>query len=97
MGGHGLKRSAGAYKDVAHIAYQLGNSGSLLSSGGGPGAMEATHLGALFSKRPIADSTLLPNRNQVVLGPCCGPKQSQFQSPNRPERSVWVRQSQRFV
>lgn len=55
MGGHGLKRSAAAYKDVAHIAYQLGNSGFLLSSGGGPGAMEATHLGALFSKRPIAD------------------------------------------
>jgi predicted Rossmann-fold nucleotide-binding protein len=55
MGGHGMKRSDPAYTDVAHIAHELAKSGFLLTSGGGPGAMEATHLGALLSKRSVAE------------------------------------------
>jgi predicted Rossmann-fold nucleotide-binding protein len=50
-----MKRSDSAYADIAHIAHELSGTGFLLSSGGGPGAMEATHLGALFSKRPVSD------------------------------------------
>jgi predicted Rossmann-fold nucleotide-binding protein len=50
MGGHGMKRGDPAYIDIAHIAYDLARDEFLLASGGGPGAMEATHLGAFFSK-----------------------------------------------
>jgi predicted Rossmann-fold nucleotide-binding protein len=52
MGGHGMKRGDPAYIGIARIAYELARGGFVLASGGGPGAMEATHLGALFSKRP---------------------------------------------
>lgn len=55
MGGHGMKRDDAAYAGVAHIAYALSRAGFLLASGGGPGAMEATHLGALFSKRGVGE------------------------------------------
>lgn len=45
MGGHGLARHDPMYATIARIARSLGRSGALLLSGGGPGAMEATHLG----------------------------------------------------
>ena len=46
MGGHGLERSDPTYAAIARIARSLTRSGRLMLSGGGPGAMEATHLGA---------------------------------------------------
>jgi predicted Rossmann-fold nucleotide-binding protein len=46
MGGHGLERSDPDYATVARISRALSRSGRLMLSGGGPGAMEATHLGA---------------------------------------------------
>ncbi|MBQ4082730.1 MAG: hypothetical protein IJC77_00510 [Bacteroidaceae bacterium] len=46
MGGHGLLRTESAYRKVASISKQLTERGYLMVSGGGPGAMEATHLGA---------------------------------------------------
>lgn len=49
MGGHGLPRDATAYRQVAELSRSLTRSGFLVVSGGGPGAMEATHLGALLA------------------------------------------------
>lgn len=46
MGGHGLERSDPTYATIARVARALTRSGRLMLSGGGPGAMEATHLGA---------------------------------------------------
>ena len=54
MGGHGLERRDPRYAAVAHIARTLTRKGFLLASGGGPGAMEATHVGAWFAGRPDA-------------------------------------------
>jgi hypothetical protein len=49
MGGHGLPRSTtGAYAAVARLAKHLTREGYLIVTGGGPGAMEAGHLGATF-------------------------------------------------
>ncbi|MCP4216448.1 MAG: hypothetical protein GY765_17490 [bacterium] len=45
MGGHNLPRGAVNYKKVAEISRGLAREGYLMISGGGPGAMEATHLG----------------------------------------------------
>ncbi len=50
MGGHGLERSASAYEMVADIAWRLAAQGYLVVTGGGPGAMEAAHLGARLSR-----------------------------------------------
>ena len=51
MGGHSLRRDSRHYKEVAEISRVLTRAGKLMLSGGGPGAMEATHLGALLSDR----------------------------------------------
>ena len=52
MGGHGMVRGTPPYRAVAELARTLARSGCLVASGGGPGAMEATHLGALHALEP---------------------------------------------
>lgn len=55
MGGHGLSRGDRIYKQVAEISKELTEKGYLMVSGGGPGAMEATHVGAWFANRSQQD------------------------------------------
>lgn len=55
MGGHGLARDSKTYRQAARISRELTQSGYLMISGGGPGAMEATHLGAWFADRAAAE------------------------------------------
>lgn len=50
MGGHGLSRTDAAYTAVARLGRYLTQQGYLVVTGGGPGAMEAAHLGATFSE-----------------------------------------------
>lgn len=52
MGGHNLSRQSEDYKKILTISKTLTEKGYLLTSGGGPGAMEATHLGAWMASRP---------------------------------------------
>jgi len=49
MGGHSMVRASEPYAKVARIARTLTKKGFLMVSGGGPGAMEATNLGAYFA------------------------------------------------
>jgi predicted Rossmann-fold nucleotide-binding protein len=49
MGGHDEPRGSPTYRQVVTISRKLSAKGYLMASGGGPGAMEATHLGALVS------------------------------------------------
>ncbi len=51
MGGHGMGRDEAMYREVARIARTLAGSGKLVVTGGGPGAMEAAHLGVHFCER----------------------------------------------
>ena len=51
MGGHALLRTDAGYAQIARISKHLTEAGLLMLSGGGPGAMEATHLGAWFAGR----------------------------------------------
>jgi len=55
MGGHALQRSDEGYRKVALISKRLTEKGKLMASGGGPGAMEATHLGAWMAGRTEAE------------------------------------------
>ena len=43
------------YRDIALIARRLTQNGILMCTGGGPGAMEAAHLGALLAKQARSD------------------------------------------
>lgn len=46
MGGHALLRTDKIYRDITLLSKRLTEEGFVMLSGGGPGAMEATHLGA---------------------------------------------------
>ena len=51
MGGHALLRTDPMYACVAMLSKRLTEEGFIMVSGGGPGAMEATHLGAWMAGR----------------------------------------------
>lgn len=53
MGGHSLSRSSNDYRKAAMVSKKLTEMGYLMISGGGPGAMEATHVGAWFAGKSI--------------------------------------------
>lgn len=55
MGGHAVVRRSPHYAQVAGIARELTADGFTLLSGGGPGAMEATHLGAWMAAAEPTD------------------------------------------
>lgn len=55
MGGHGLLRTDEPYRKIVNVSKRLTECGYLMVSGGGPGAMEATHLGAWMAGRSQAE------------------------------------------
>ncbi len=77
MGGHSVGRSTAAYADLANLARFLSQNGYLIVTGGGPGLMEAGHLGVygralddavwdqvvaqLRAIRPRSDQDIVPN------------------------------------
>ncbi len=50
MGGHGTRRDDDSFRQVAHLTRRLTQEGYFVASGGGPGIMEATNLGAYLAK-----------------------------------------------
>ena len=73
MGGHSMKRSDEAYLMAAKISRELTQRGYLMVSGGGPGAMEATHVGAWFAGR--TDSELEQAVQELATAPTYKDKQ----------------------
>lgn len=55
MGGHAVLRTDENYVKIANISKRLTELGYLMISGGGPGAMEATHLGAWMAGRDVEE------------------------------------------
>ncbi len=55
MGGHGLLRTEESYRQIVLVSKELTEKGCIMVSGGGPGAMEATHLGAWMAGRSESD------------------------------------------
>lgn len=51
MGGHAMLRTDAMYRQIVFLSKQLTEQGFCMLSGGGPGAMEATHLGAWMAGR----------------------------------------------
>ena len=56
LGGHGERRGSQTYDSVARIAFALSELDFTILTGGGPGAMEAAHLGARYA--PLGDTAL---------------------------------------
>ena len=55
MGGHGRRRDDAIYRQIVYLSKRLTEMGRLMVTGGGPGAMEATHLGAYMAGRPDSE------------------------------------------
>ena len=55
MGGHAVKRTDPIYHQIVDISKRLTEIGKLMISGGGPGIMEAVHLGAWMAGRSDAE------------------------------------------
>lgn len=72
MGGNAMKRTDEAYRKIVLLSKALTESGSLMVSGGGSGAMEATALGALMACRSMeeVDDAL----RMMSVAPCPGSK-----------------------
>lgn len=56
MGGHALSRSAPMFTNIVMLSKRLTEKGFYMLSGGGPGAMEATHLGAWLAGRTLEEA-----------------------------------------
>lgn len=67
MGGHARSRLDPVYAQIARLARQLRRSGYLPASGGGPGFMEATNLGAYLA--PYPDEALERALAELALCP----------------------------
>ncbi len=68
MGGHAMARTDPGYADIAALAKRLAEDGFMPASGGGPGAMEATNLGA-----SLAGTTQETLESAIaMLGECPG-------------------------
>ena len=66
MGGHGLLRTDPMYREIVLVSKRLTEQGFLMISGGGPGAMEATHLGAWMAGYSQADVEAVLHRLHVA-------------------------------
>jgi len=56
MGGHQLLRTDPMFREIVLMSKELTERGLLMVSGGGPGAMEATHLGAWLAGRTAEEA-----------------------------------------
>ena len=66
MGGHKVARNEHTYETVATLARTLATANITVTGGGGPGAMEATQLGAALAGRgPDAVRTAIEHLSQV--------------------------------
>lgn len=55
MGGHARRRDDPMYRQIVYLSKKLTEMGRLMVTGGGPGAMEAAHLGAYMAGRTDAE------------------------------------------
>jgi len=90
MGGHGMERGEPMYAAVARIARALTRKGYLMLSGGGPGAMEATHLGAYVAN--FDDDAVLDQALAILAPrPADGKPGKEYADPDWLHRAMRVR------
>lgn len=84
MGSHSRTRSDQWYKNVARLAYALSKADYFVVSGGGPGYMEAAHLGAYMAKhyspKDLETALDMLDKSATFENPQgCEPKKKQYE------------------
>ncbi|MGF1469300.1 MAG: LOG family protein [Sandaracinaceae bacterium] len=92
MGGHGTERGEPTYAAVARIARTLTRRGFLMISGGGPGAMEATHLGAYLANLD-EDGALGQALAILTPRPAGATPREEYRDPDWLHRAMRVREA----
>jgi predicted Rossmann-fold nucleotide-binding protein len=87
MGGHALGRDAPLYRTVATMGRALTRAGFTVSTGGGPGVMEAATLGAWMSS--CADDALADALAMLADAPSYGHDPDRYIQRARDVRSRW--------
>lgn len=68
MGGHAMLRTDPMYSSIVMLSKRITEEGFCMLTGGGPGAMEATHLGAWMAGRP--DKEVNDALKMLTVAPC---------------------------
>lgn len=89
MGGHALERNDPMFTAIARIARSLTRNGRLMLSGGGPGAMEATHLGAWMAN--LDDGALTDSIDVLAPRPAGAPDGQEYADADWLDRAFAVR------
>ncbi|BAS07540.1 hypothetical protein AHiyo4_09620 [Arthrobacter sp. Hiyo4] len=84
MGGHEAQRGTPEFAQAAELGRLLAQTGRMVATGGGPGAMEAANLGAYLSRVPHAEFTAALAGLGAVPG-------------FRPSVSAWAREAAAVV
>jgi predicted Rossmann-fold nucleotide-binding protein len=90
MGGHGLERSDPLYASIGKVSRALARDGFLMLSGGGPGAMEATHFGSWMAHFP--DDEFAPAVDVLSPRPSDGEPGKEYADADWLHRAFEVRQ-----
>ncbi len=86
MGGHAMARGTGEYAAAAYLGHALAGGGLVVSTGGGPGAMEAANLGARAAAvdRAALDEALA----RLAAAPSYAPSVAEWAAPAFEVRST---------
>jgi len=90
MGGHGMERRDPFYAKIAILSRKLTQEGFVMVSGGGPGAMEATHLGAYFAMRD--ESEMLGAIAEMSKRPSGAKPNKEYADPDWLQRAWMIRE-----
>ena len=90
MGGHGMERASDMYRRIARLSRRLTRAGLLVTTGGGPGAMEAAHVGAYFAGRD--DEDLEAALHRLAPRPSGSAPGKEYADPDWLERAWSVRE-----
>lgn len=96
MGGHAIERGQPEYADAALLGLRLAESGLMIATGGGPGAMEAANLGAALAGADHAERRLEEALAKVATVPTFRPSVTEWARvafeavPERSELSLGV-------
>jgi predicted Rossmann-fold nucleotide-binding protein len=79
MGGHAVARGTAEYAEAAYLGRALARGGLLVSTGGGPGAMEAANLGARAAR--LDESAFESALSRLAAAPSYAPSVASWAVP----------------